>query len=370
MSLKSENLKQDKILLAMSGGTDSSVAALLLKEQYSNIEGMTFRSYDSISKACMEKESGCCNADSLFEAKKLADGLGFKHHIIDVRDVFDKTVIDDFINEYLAGFTPNPCVVCNKTIKWGKMIEEADKLNCKYLATGHYAQVVFENDRYFLRQGVDKTKDQTYFLWTLTQENLARTIFPLGLLTKIEVRQIARENNYEKLASKRESQEICFIPDDDYRRFLRERIPDIDEKIGQGNFIDTSGKIIGKHKGYPFYTIGQRKGLDIAMGYPVYVLKIDAENNIITLGTRDQLLSNELVISNINLMKYEQLPENMEAVCKIRYNNSGESCIINQKDDKIHILFKKPVSAITPGQSAVIYEGNDLIAGGTIVKIS
>ncbi len=363
------SVNKDKVLLAMSGGTDSSVAALLLKEQDCNIEGMTFRSYDSISNACMEKESGCCNADSLFEAKKLAESLGFNHQIIDVRDVFEKTVIDNFINEYLSGLTPNPCVVCNKTIKWGKMIEEADKLNCKYLATGHYAQVVFENDRYFLRQGVDKTKDQTYFLWTLTQENLSRTIFPLGLLTKTEVRKIARKNNYEKLASKRESQEICFIPDDDYRRFLRERMPDIDKKIGQGDFINTSGNIIGKHRGFPFYTIGQRKGLEIAMGYPVYVLKIDADNNIITLGTRDELFSDELVITNINLMKYAQIPENMEAVCKIRYNNHGESCIINQNDDKIHIQFKNYVSAITPGQSAVIYEGNDVVAGGIIAKI-
>ena len=366
----SSNVKKNKVLLAMSGGTDSSVAALLLKDLNCEIEGMTFRSYDSISKACMEKESGCCNADSLFEAKKLAESLGFNHQIIDVRDVFDKTVIENFVNGYLSGLTPNPCVVCNKTIKWGKMLEEADKLNCRYLATGHYAQVVFENGRYFLRQGVDKTKDQTYFLWTLTQENLARTIFPLGLLTKTEVREIARKNNYEKLASKRESQEICFIPDDDYRSFLRERVSDIDNKIGHGDFIDTTGKIIGKHKGYPFYTIGQRKGLEIAMGYPVYVLKIDADNNIITLGTRDELLSNELVITNINLMKYAKIPDNMEAVCKIRYNNQGESCIINQKDDKIYIRFKNLVSAITPGQSAVIYEGDDVVAGGIIVKIS
>ncbi|MDD4150363.1 MAG: tRNA 2-thiouridine(34) synthase MnmA [Bacteroidales bacterium] len=370
MNLVGNNVKKDKVLLAMSGGTDSSVAALLLKDQDCEIEGMTFRSYDSISKACMEKESGCCNADSLFEAKKLAESLGFNHQIIDVRDVFDKNVIDNFVNEYLSGLTPNPCVVCNKTIKWGKMLEEADKLNCRYLATGHYAQVVFENGRYFLRQGVDKTKDQTYFLWTLTQENLSRTMFPLGLLTKTEVREIARKNNYEKLASKRESQEICFIPDDDYRSFLRERVPDIDNKIGNGDFIDTTGKIIGKHKGYPFYTIGQRKGLEIAMGYPVYVLKIDADNNIITLGTRNELLSDELVITNINLMKYAKIPDNMKAVCKIRYNNAGEICIINQKDDKIYIRFKNPVSAITPGQSAVIYEGDDVVAGGIIVKIS
>ncbi len=364
--------KKDKpgVLLGMSGGTDSSVAAILLQKENYDIKGMTFRSYDAISKACMEKETGCCSVDSLFEAKKLAENLGFSHTILDIRDEFDKIVINDFIEEYLAGKTPNPCVLCNKTIKWGRMIKEADKLNCDYLATGHYAQIIHENGRYFLRQGVDTRKDQSYFLWTLSQENLSRTIFPLGHLTKDQVRKIASENNYEKIATKKESQEICFIPDDDYRGFLRERIPDIDEKIGPGNYIDSSGKVLGQHKGYPFYTIGQRKGLEIAMGYPVYVLNINAETNTITLGKREELLSDELVLSNINLMKYAQIPKDMRATCKIRYNNKGEECIVNQDGDKITIKFKNPVSAITPGQSGVIYEGNDVVAGGIITKIS
>lgn len=356
------------VLLAMSGGTDSSVAAIILQNQNYNLKGMTFRSYDSISKACMEKETGCCTVDSIFEAKKLAENLGFSHTILDIRDEFEETVINDFINEYLKGNTPNPCVVCNKTIKWGRMIKEADKLNCEYLATGHYAQIIHENGRFFLRKGIDEAKDQSYFLWTLSQENLSRTLFPLGNLTKSEAREIARKNNYEKLANKRESQEICFIPDDDYRGFLRERIPDIDKKIGPGNYIDTEGKIIGQHKGYPFYTIGQRKGLDIAMGYPVYVLKIDAISNTITLGKREELLSSKLEITNINLMKYAKIPKGMKAVCKIRYNNRGEECSLEQIDDKIIINFEKPVSAITPGQSAVIYENDDVVAGGIIAK--
>ena len=365
MTTKNKN----RVLLAMSGGTDSSVAAMLLQEKNYDIEGMTFRSYDSISKACMEKETGCCSVDSLFEAKKLAENLGFPHQILDIRDLFDQTVINNFINEYLQGLTPNPCVVCNKTIKWGKMIEEADRLSCDFLATGHYAQIIYENGRYFLRKGVDQTKDQSYFLWTLTQKNLARTIFPLGHLTKPEVRKIALKNNYEKIAEKRESQEICFIPDDDYRSFLRERVPDIDIKIGEGNFIDSNGKVIGKHKGYPFYTIGQRKGLDIAMGYPVYVLNIDAKTNTITLGTRDELLSNELIIDGVNFMKYESIKTGTKAVCKIRYNNPGEECTLEQIGEKIKITFKNPVSAITPGQSAVLYENDDVIAGGIITKI-
>ena len=357
-----------KILLAMSGGTDSSVAAILLQKQDFIIEGMTFRSYDAISKACMEKETGCCSVDSIFEAKRLAEDLGFEHSILDIRDIFETTVINNFIDQYLAGLTPNPCVVCNRTIKWGKMIDEADRLNCDFLATGHYAQIVHENDRYFLRKGADQTKDQSYFLWTLSQDNLARTLFPLGHLTKPEVREIARQNNYEKIATKRESQEICFVPSDDYREFLRERIPDIDENIGKGNFINIKGEIIGEHKGYPFYTIGQRKGLNIAMGYPVYVLNINAKTNTITLGEREDLLSKVVWINDINLMKYEVIPTDIKIVCKIRYNNKGEECSLEQFEDKIKITFNNPVSAITPGQSAVLYEGDDVIGGGIIMK--
>ena len=357
-----------KVLLGMSGGTDSSVAALLLKEQGYLVDGVTFRSYDSISKACMEKETGCCSVDSIFEAKKLAQDLGIDHHVLDAREDFKDTVINNFVEQYMAGFTPNPCVICNKTIKWGIMLEDAMKRNYDYIATGHYANVIFEKNRYFLRKGIDETKDQTYFLWMLTQDNLARTIFPLGGLTKPEVREIARKYGYEKIANKRESQEICFIPDDDYRGFLKLNNPDIDKIIGEGDFVDINGKVIGKHKGFPFYTIGQRKGLEIAMGYPVYVLNIDADNNRITLGERPDLFKKELWIENINLMKYEKIKDGFEAICKIRYNNKGEKCRIWQSSNKIKIVFEEPVSAITPGQSAVIYEENDIVAGGIIMK--
>jgi len=352
----------------MSGGIDSSVSAMLLKEKDFDITGMTFRSYDSISKACMEKETGCCSIDSIFEAKNLANDFGFPHYILDTRELFENTVIADFITQYMSGFTPNPCVLCNKIIKWGRMIEECDKYHCDFLATGHYAQVVSENGRYFLRKAVDKSKDQTYFLWTLTQENLKKTIFPLGHLTKLQVREIAREHHYLKLSQKRESQEICFVVNDDYRSFLREKVPDIDQQIGEGNFVDMQGKILGKHKGYPFYTIGQRKGLGIALGHPAYVVDIDADTNTVALGTRDDLLTSEMWIGNVNLMKYEKLNENMILTCKIRFNNEGEKCKVQQVGDKMRIEFEKPVSAVTAGQSAVIYENDDVVGGGIILN--
>jgi tRNA-specific 2-thiouridylase len=352
----------------MSGGTDSSVAAILLNESHNIVEGITFISYDSLLKSCNEKEKGCCNIDSILEAKNLADKLNINHEIIDIREYFDKTVVSNFIDEYMSGQTPNPCVLCNKTIKWGVLSEKAAEIGCDFFATGHYAQVLYENGRYFIRKGVDVLKDQSYFLWMLSQENLSKTIFPLGALTKTEVREIAVKNNYHKLAQKKESQEICFIPDDNYRTFLRERIPDIDKNPGPGNFVNIEGKIIGQHKGFPFYTIGQRKGLEIAMGYPVYVLNIDAKTNTITLGDSNQLLKTEVWIDKINFMKYPDVFEEKDAICKIRYNNKGEECSVKQFDNKIKIVFKKPVSAVTPGQSAVIYEENDILAGGIIMK--
>ena len=350
----------------MSGGLDSSVSAMLLQQQNFEIIGMTFRSYDSISTACMEKESGCCSVDSIFEAKKMADDFGFPHHILDIRQLFENTVITDFISQYMTGFTPNPCVLCNKIIKWGKMIEECKKFNCDYLATGHYAQIGYENGRYFLKKGVDKSKDQTYFLWTLTQDNLKKTMFPLGELTKSQVRDIAREYNYVKLAQKRESQEICFIANNDYRSFLREKIADIDQRVGKGNFIDINGKIVGKHKGYPFYTVGQRKGLVVAFGTPKYVCHINAHTNEIVLGDKENLLSNILLIRDYNLMKYAKIPHDFVGEVKIRYRDKGMLASVCQIDDYIKIQFKEPVSAVTAGQSAVIYEGDDVVAGGVI----
>lgn len=350
----------------MSGGIDSTVAAMLLLEQGYELVGVTYRTFDNISRGCMEKEKGCCSVDSLFEAKRMAQELGFEHHILDIRQEFKKTVIANFIDEYLHGRTPNPCVICNSTIKWGKLIETANELGCDYIATGHYARIGHQNDRWYLRKGADLSKDQTYFLWTLTQENLSRTIFPLGELTKPQVRQIAFEHGYEKLSQKGESQEICFIPDNDYRIFLAEQVEDYAKKYGPGYFIDTTGKKLGQHKGFPSYTIGQRKGLGIALGQPMFVIAIHPEDNTVVLGTKDELQGNTFYAKNINLMKYTQLPEGLQVCAKIRYRNAGGKAFLYPEDDRIRVVFDEPMDSITPGQSAVFYENEDLVAGGYI----
>lgn len=356
----------EKILMAMSGGIDSTVAAMLLLEQGYELEGVTYRTFDNISKGCMEKEKGCCSVDSLFEAKRMAQELGFSHQILDTRQEFKDTVITNFISEYLQGRTPNPCVICNSTIKWGKLIETADELGCQYIATGHYARIGQQNGRWFLRKGADESKDQTYFLWTLTQENLSRTIFPLGELTKPEVRKIALEHGHEKLSKKVESQEICFIPENDYRTFLAEHVENYAETYGPGYFTDTSGKRLGMHKGFPNYTIGQRKGLGIALGQPMFVVAIHPEDNTVVLGTKDELQGKTFFVRDVNLMKYAQIPDGFEATAKIRYRNQGGKASLFPEGERIRVVFHETMDSITPGQSAVFYENEDVVGGGII----
>lgn len=351
----------------MSGGTDSSVAAILLQKTKYNIEGITFRACDTINKNGAEQESECTQEDTVFEAQQLAKSLGFPHHAVDLRQTFKDTVIKNFIDEYLKGRTPNPCVVCNSTIKWGSITDFAQKGNFDYVATGHYARIGNENGRYFIRKGHDPVKDQSYFLWTLTQENLAHTLFPLGDLLKNEVREIAIENGFNKIAAKKESQEICFITDNNYRTFLKENIEDVDNKIKEGDFLDTDGKVLGRHKGFPYYTIGQRKGLNIALGHPAYVTHLNPKDNTVTIGKREELNTREMWVNNLNMMKYTSIEKEMEAICKIRYNSKGIGCKLTQHNDKIKVEFFDDAWAVTPGQSAVFYEGEDIIGGGIII---
>ncbi|MCC7301920.1 MAG: tRNA 2-thiouridine(34) synthase MnmA [Bacteroidia bacterium] len=359
-------MSKGKVLVAMSGGIDSSVAALLLHEQGYEVVGITMKTWDYAASGGTKKETGCCSLDSINDARQLAVDHGFPHLILDIRNEFGDYIIDNFVQEYMAGRTPNPCVLCNTHIKWEALLKRADQLKCDFIATGHYAQVRKENGRYVVSKGIDTKKDQSYVLWGLTQESLRRTIFPLGHMQKSEIRRIAEQRGYGELAKKPESYEICFIPDNDYRSFLKRKVSGLDKKLEGGNFVLSDGTIAGKHKGYPFYTIGQRKGLDIALGEPVFVTHIDAQTNTVYLGRQEDLQKQEMKVGKINLIKYSELPREFQGITRIRYKDPGTLATITQEGQELKVLFHAPVSAIAPGQSAVIYEGNDLVGGGII----
>ena len=358
--------KHGKVLVAMSGGIDSSVSAILLKEQGYEVIGLTMKTWDYETSGSNKQETGCCSLDSINDARNIAVDLGFHHNILDIRSEFGDYVIDYFTDEYMMGRTPNPCVLCNTHIKWDALLKRADKLGCEFIATGHYANINLLDNRYFVSKGKDINKDQSYALWGISQKNLSRTIFPLGNLEKKEIRDIALKSGYENLVKKSESYEICFVPDNDYRNFLRKRVDNIDKKVGKGYFIDENGKKIGEHEGYPFYTIGQRKGLGIALGYPAYVTNIDQKRNEVTLGSFDELRREGMYVNKLNFMKYDKIKGKVDAYTKIRYNDKGNLSVIEQIEDTVKVYFGNGVNAITPGQSAVFYEGDDVICGGWI----
>ncbi|MFM7710971.1 MAG: tRNA 2-thiouridine(34) synthase MnmA, partial [Ferruginibacter sp.] len=281
-----------KVLVAMSGGIDSTVAALMLHEQGFDVIGITMKTWDYATSVGVQqkKETGCCNLDSFNDARQAAVDHGFPHFILDIREEFGDFVIDNFVEEYLAGRTPNPCVMCNTHIKWRALLKRANALDCAHIATGHYAQIhQHPNGRYFIRKGLDETKDQSYVLWGLQQDLLSRTLLPLGGFRKTEIRRMAETYGYPELAKKNESYEICFVPDNDYRGFLKRNVEGLEARVDGGHFVNQQGQILGTHKGYPFYTVGQRKGLEIALGTPTYVTAIDPDNNTVVLGSEDDL---------------------------------------------------------------------------------
>jgi tRNA-specific 2-thiouridylase len=359
-----------KVLLGMSGGLDSSVAAALLCEAGHDVIGMTIKTYKyedvGGNKA---NDTSCCSLDGINDARRVASKLGFPHYVTDMTEEFGREIINYFTDTYLAGQTPNPCVRCNREIKWAAMLRKADALGCEFIATGHYAKLRSERGRTLLSRAADSVKDQTYALWAVRQEHLKRTMFPLQHYAKTEVRQMAQRYGLG-LEHKHESYEICFVTDNDYRRFLRETVPNVETFAQAGDFM-LAGETVGHHEGVPFYTIGQRKGLGLSIPShpaPLYVAGLDVVNNRVLLGDDDDLLANELTANSVNLIKYDALPEEgMNLRAKIRYKDDGAGAFVTPlSGNRIHVRFEEMRRAITPGQSVALYEGDDLVGGGII----
>jgi len=362
----------ETVVVAMSGGVDSSVAAALLHEHGYRVVGITLNLWDyHASGGNVNFESGCCSIDTMADARAVCHKLGVPHYVSDFREVFERSVQQDFIDEYFVGRTPNPCVRCNTFIKWGALLQQTQDLGGSFMATGHYGRTRFNSstNRWELRRAVDDQKDQSYALWGVRQEALARTIFPLGELTKPEVREIARRLGL-KTAEKKESQEICFIPDNDYRRYLRERAPEAVAEIGAGDFVDVEGNRLGAHQGFPFYTIGQRKGLGLALGRPIFISAINPEDNTIVVGDDENLRHSDFVVSSVNWGAQYCPAEGTAVSCKIRYRDSGSPAILLEAEPhRVRVHFDSPQRAITPGQSAVFYDGDVVVGGGVIDRV-
>ncbi len=357
------------VVVAMSGGVDSSVAAALLNDQGYKVIGITMKLWDFEQVGGnVNHESGCCSLSSFNDARLVCAALGVPHYVLNFSREFHEGVVEDFIDEYLAGRTPNPCVQCNIKIKWKTLVEKAEQLGADYIATGHYARVLFnsETGRYELWRGVDNRKDQSYALWGIRQQSLAKTLFPLGELTKPQVRKLARKYGLNT-AEKAESQEICFIPDNNYHRLLKQVNPELEQKITGGELVDTEGNRLGTHMGYPFYTIGQRKGLGGGFEQPMYVVDIDSRNNRVIVGTADELRHKEFTVEQVNLISQENLTGSTHVSIKIRYNDDGHpGMIIPQDGQQLRIVFDEPQKSITPGQSAVFFDGERVLGGGII----
>ena len=355
----------------MSGGVDSSVVAGILAGEGYDLIGITMKTYryEDVG-GNVGNESSCCSLDGINDARAVAAKLGFPHYVLDFSERFGFEVIENFVDEYLAGRTPNPCVICNRKIKWEELIKKADALGADYIATGHYARVGRDErtGRYYVSRGRDESKDQSYALWGLTQESLSKTMFPLAEMTKPESRALGEKLGLPNM-QKSESYEICFIPDNNYERFLKERRPELETAVAGGDIV-MNGEVVGKHRGFPFYTIGQRKGLGIARPDAVYVTGIDAANNRIEIGMDAQLFQSRLVARQVNMMKYPDCRTPMRVTAKIRYKDPGGPASIQEMDDSlVQVTFDEPRRAITPGQSVVFYEENDVVGGGVIDEL-
>lgn len=354
-----------KVVVGMSGGVDSSVAAWLLQQQGYEVIGVTMQIWQEEELETVEENGGCCGLSAVEDARRVADRLSIPHYVMNFKKDFQEKVIDYFMDEYLHGRTPNPCIACNRYVKWESLLRRSLEIGADYIATGHYAQVErLPNGRYAVKKSKTAAKDQTYALYNLTQEQLSHTLMPVGAYTKEEIRTFAEELGL-LVAKKPDSQEICFVPDQDYARYIEEHAG---VEIPEGNFVWTDGTVIGRHKGITHYTIGQRKRLGLSMGRPVVVTQIRPETNEVVIGETTDVFCRTLYADRLNWMAAEPLESEQRYWAKIRYNHGGASCIVRMfEEGKIECVFDEPVRAVTPGQAVVFYDGEYVAGGGTIL---
>lgn len=355
----------NKVVVGMSGGVDSSVAAYLLKEQGYDVIGVTMQIWQDEEQAIQEENGGCCGLSAVDDARRVAESLNIPYYVMNFKESFKENVIDYFISEYLHGRTPNPCIACNRYVKWESLLQRSLAIGADYIATGHYARVEkLQNGRYTLRRSSALDKDQTYALYNLTQEQLKRTLMPVGVYSKDEIRAIAERIGLQ-VASKPDSQDICFVPDGDYASYIKKAIK---ENIPEGNFVTPEGKILGRHKGIVHYTVGQRKGLGLALGYPAFVLEIRPMTNEVVIGSHMESMSDFLRANHLNFMAVEDLTEPLHVFVKIRYNHKGVWGTIEKTgEDELLCTFDDPQRAVTPGQAVVFYKDDYVLGGGTIL---
>lgn len=355
-----------KVVVGMSGGVDSSVAAYLLKEQGYDVIGVTMQIWQDEDHFVQEENGGCCGLSAVDDARRVAERLEIPYYVMNFKQEFRENVMDYFTAEYLRGRTPNPCIACNRYVKWESLLRRSLEIGADYIATGHYARVEqLANGRYAIKNSVTAAKDQTYALFNLTQEQLAHTLMPVGAYTKDEIRAMAEDIGL-MVAHKKDSQEICFIPDNDYAGF-------IDRECGgkvppPGNFVSVDGEVLGRHKGITHYTVGQRKGLGIALGHPVFVTEIRPDTNEVVLGENEDVFTDKLYADHLNFMSLPDIQDEVLLKAKIRYSHAGSMCRVKRTgEDEICCEFLEPVRAVTPGQAVVLYDG-DYVAGGGIIR--